>query len=371
MKLVYVTDNGFSQKDGVYYFSPPNYTHVSHLKKYFDDFVFIARNDKYDRSAIKIDSKYPVYLFNKFDIIKMCKQLKKVIKESDAVICYGINGYFASKIGKKYNKIVIAYNGGDIYDSLIARGTLKGRILAPIMRYLEKKKFYNADYAHYCANFLVDRYPTKGEVLVCSGVSIEIDREILEKRLNKIRNKVDKKIIVGLIGHTYNNLKGIDTAIRAIGELKDEEIELQIVGRGEHEKYDKLAKILGVENKVKFLGPMKGGDEIFNWLDNIDIYIQPSRFEGLPRATIEAMSRGCPVISSNAGGLVDLIEDEFRVSADDYLSLAKKIKRLKDNLKLMELQSIRNFEKSKEFAPEVRIRKYDSFYGKIVNKKEN
>ncbi|MGO4499660.1 glycosyltransferase family 4 protein [Paenibacillus sp. 2RAB27] len=370
MKLVFVTDNGFSEKDGVYYFSSPNYTHVNHLKKYFDEFVFIARNDNYDKSYFKIDVASPVYLFGKFSVPKMIKKLGEVIEDADAVICYGINGYFAYKVAKRKNKIIITYNGGDAYDFLISRGTMKGRVVAPIVRYLEKEKFLNADYAHYCDSFLVDKYPTKGEVLVCSGVSIEINEKNLENRISRIKNKTNKKFVVGLTGHTRNNLKGIGTAIKAIGDL-DENFEFQVVGRGDHDQYDELAESLGIENRVTFLGTLKAGDEIFNWLDSIDIYIQPSLSEGLPRATIEAMSRGCPIISSNAGGLTHLIEDEFRINYGDYMALSKKIKHFANDLNLMESQAIVNFRKSREFAPEIRDKKYDDFYGKIVGRDSN
>lgn len=170
MKLVFVTDNGFSEKNGSYYFSAPNKAHVSHLSKYFDEFVFVARNDVFDNSNTEIKENYPVYLFEKYNVKKMKKKLKEVISDADAVICYGTNGYFAYKIAKTLKKIVIAYNGGDVYDFLKSRGTIKGNIIAPVARYIEKKKFYNADYAHYCDTFLIEKYPTKGKVLVCSGV---------------------------------------------------------------------------------------------------------------------------------------------------------------------------------------------------------
>lgn len=368
MKLVFVTDNGFSEKDGVYYFSAPNYAHVSHLSKYFNEFIFVARKDKYDKSSFKVDNNFKVHLIKKFSIVNMMKKLSEVIQDADVVICYGINGYFAYKIAKKYNKPVIAYNGGDVYDFLISWGTLKGRLLAPLVRYIEKEKFYNADYAHYCDQFLIDKYPTKGKVLVCSGVAIEIDELVLERRIENIKNKTNKRFVVGLIGHTRNNLKGIETAIKALGKLNGD-FELQVVGRGEHGKYDRLSENLGIKDKIKFLGTLKAGEEIFDWLDNIDIYIQPSLIEGLPRATIEAMSRCCPIISSNAGALPRLINSEYRIEYGDYISLAEKIQNFSNSLELMEEQARANFEKSKEFAPDVRDKKYAGFYGNISENK--
>lgn len=368
MKLIFVTDNGFSKKGDNYYFSAPNLAHVNHLKKYFNEFVFVARNDTYDKSSFPINDNKSVHLIGRYNFFELKNILEAVIDDADAVICYGINGYIAYRIARKKNKQVIAYSGGDVYDFLISRDTIKGRVAAPIIRLLEKEKFKNADYAHYCASFLVERYPTYGKSLVASGVNIEHDSINLEKRLIKIAeiNSSEKRIVIGLIGHTRNNLKGIGTAIKAISKLHTQfNVELQIVGRGEHGKYTELSDILGVGDKVKFLGTKKAGDELFQWLDSVDIYIQPSQIEGLPRATIEAMSRACPIISSNVGALPSLIDDYFQINHADYIALAEKISCFLKDSNLMTKQAEDNFNKSREYAPEVREKKYDSFYGLI------
>lgn len=189
----------------------------------------------------------------------------------------------------------------------------------------------------------------------------------MEKRKKKIIEKDSNKYVIGLIGHTNNKLKGIETAIRALSQL-DGEFELQVVGRGDHTDLDILAQSLTIGDRVKFLGTLKGGQEIFNWLDNVDIYIQPSLIEGLPRATIEAMSRACPIISSNAGGLPRLIDGEYRINSGDYISLAKKIKELVTDKNNLLSQAITNFNKSKEFSNDERTKKYDAFYGEIIKK---
>lgn len=369
MRLVFITDSGFSENEHAFYFNAANHAHTGHLKKYFDEFIFLARKDRYDKSNFRITNNWPVFLFEKFDFWGIYKKLVEVVKDADAVICYGINGYFAYKVAKKYNKPVIVYVGGDAYDILIRKGTLKARTIAPIIRYIEKKKCINADYVHYCDNFLIERYPTNGKLLTCSGVVINIDQDNLTKRINKIRNKRDSKFVIGLIGHTKNNLKGVDTAIKAINELNDD-FELQIVGKGDPGEFANLANNLGIRDRIKFMGTLKAGDEIFQWLDNIDIYIHPSLVEGLPRAVIEAMSRGCPIISSNAGGLPRLIDSNFRIEFGDYTSLANKLILLSNNSDMMVEQAKRNFEASNEFSSSNRVEKYDAFYGEIMRKIE-
>lgn len=56
-----------------------------------------------------------------------------------------------------------------------------------------------------------------------------------------------------------------------------------------------------VMENVQILGEFKHND-VFSWFDDLDIYIHPSKQEGLCRAIIEAMSRACPIIAADAGG---------------------------------------------------------------------
>jgi len=366
MRLIYVADNGFSFYKGKYYYSTPNYTHVSYMEKYFDEIVFFARKDNYDESCKIMDKGYSVYLFGKYDFFHMFKIMYKEIKKADVVIVYGLNGYLAQFIALRLRKTVIAYIGGDSKEALLISRNVKKQLLAPILAGLDKWKCSTADYVHYCAEFLFKRYPTRKEKLFCSGANIFIDEACLEKRLNRT---INQPLVLGLIGYVYNYIKGIDIAIRAVALLNnDVDIELQIVGRGDTLFLEDLAKSLGVQKKIKFLGTKQMGEEMYLWLDNIDIYLQPSRSEGLPRATVEAMSRGCPVIASNVGALPELIDSEFIIRRGNHQKLAEKILKLSNDHSEMQRQSVLNFERAKDFKPEIREKKYDKFYGNIKRK---
>ena len=366
MRLLYVTDNGFTCQKGLFKYSAPNYAHMHHLSKYFDEFNVIARKDTNEKGYMPIskDYKCTIELFDRYDIKGVKSAVRSLIDEVDAVICYGTNGYFASTIARKKRKVVISYSGGDPYEFLLSRRNLKGLILAPIGLYTHKKMFKNSDFGHYCDDFLFERYPASGPMMACSGVSIDYEKKNIEKRILKIKRTSARKKL-GLIGHTKNNLKGIDIAIKALSQL-GENYSLEIVGRGEYTEYKKMAQSLGCADQIEFLGTLAPGKEIFDWLDQIDIYIQPSRIEGLPRATIEAMSRGCPIVASNAGAMEKLLEKECIVPIEDVESLVKKIIDISDQDKMMTYAK-RNFNAAYEYSTEVRDRKYDEFYGKVVN----
>ena len=63
---------------------------------------------------------------------------------------------------------------------------------------------------------------------------------------------------------------------------------------------------MGLENQVEFPGLC---DNVYPKLAHGDVFLMPSKWEGVPMAVIEAMATGLPVIASNVGGLPHLITD--------------------------------------------------------------
>src|SRR5699024_6751625 len=101
-------------------------------------------------------------------------------------------------------------------------------------------------------------------------------------------------------------------------------VEYQAVGGGSPTRLKHLARELGIEDRVKFLGPLDH-DAVFSWLETVDIYAQLSRTEGLPRALVEAMSRGCACIGTEVGGIPELLEATDLVPTKDSRRFSKKV----------------------------------------------
>lgn len=82
-----------------------------------------------------------------------------------------------------------------------------------------------------------------------------------------------------------------------------------MVGAGKPNRLRNLAAELGIANQIEFLGEFKH-DDVQKWFETIDIYVHPSRSEGLPRTILEAMTKAVPCICSSVGGIPELIDGD-------------------------------------------------------------
>lgn len=103
------------------------------------------------------------------------------------------------------------------------------------------------------------------------------------------------------------DVKNQPLIIRAIKILSDKgyDLSLDLYGSGENENaYKELIKSLSLEDKVRIRGLI---DDVFPVMHNADIFVLPSKYEGMPMTLIEAMGTGLPIIASRVGGIPDMI----------------------------------------------------------------
>jgi len=112
-------------------------------------------------------------------------------------------------------------------------------------------------------------------------------------------------LFLGLI----TNKKGIFDLLEVIKKNKDKykaKIRLIIGGNGETESLIRIIKEEKLADIVEFVGWIANTEKTY-WLQNADIYILPSYIEGLPISILEAMSYGKPIISTNVGGIPEVV----------------------------------------------------------------
>lgn len=294
--------------------------------------------------------------------------LKYNIKNADLIIvrlpC--IIGNISLHIAKKYNKKCIVEVVGCAWDSYWNHGIL-GKLLAPIIYYIMKKQIKEAENVLYVSEkFLQSRYPTDGNQIACSDVCLkEVNDNVINSRITSKKQK--DKIKITTIGAANVRYKGQQYVIKAISKLKKEgyKLEYQIIGSGDSSYLKQVAIKNNVEKEVKFIGSVPH-DEIFEYLDDTDIYIQPSNLEGLCRALIEAMSRGCPCIASNVGGNPELINSKYIFKKKNVKDLIEKIKLILENDENIK-ESKYNFENARKYSDNKLNIIRNDFYKKIIS----
>ena len=105
------------------------------------------------------------------------------------------------------------------------------------------------------------------------------------------------------VGNLYP-VKDHATLLRATARLP-EDVRVAIAGRGEEEaNLRRLASELGLASRCQLLGVR---DDVERLLAAADVFVQPSRSEGLPLAVLEAMAAGLPVVASRVGGIPEAV----------------------------------------------------------------
>lgn len=296
--------------------------------------------------------------------------LEQAVKEASGVIIRlpSFLGNKACKLVKKHKKPYMIEMVGCAWDSLYNHGT-KGRIIAPYSFLLTRKYVKRAPYVLYVTEmFLQGRYPTNGKSISCSDVVIDdVSQDNLIRRLDKIEKRKGKKII-GTTAAVDVKYKGQEYVIKALGILKQKgniEFEYQLAGNGDNSYLKRVAIEAGVEDQVILLGGVPH-EKIFSWLDSIDVYIQPSFQEGLPRALIEAQSRALPCFGSSTGGIPELLHNDCVFSTKENMASAIATK-LETLTKTKESEYAKfDFDKAKCYDRKQLDKKRTDFYDEFI-----
>lgn len=143
-------------------------------------------------------------------------------------------------------------------------------------------------------------------------------------------------------------------------------VELHFIGSGTIEdKFKQYASDNGIGDKVVFLGQQFGYKKVQKALIDCDIFLFPTRSEGLPRSLIEAMANGLACVSSPIDGIKELLEPEYLIDYKDIEGMTRVVESLvKDKDKRM-IAAERNFNKSLEYENSILTERRIKFYKKL------
>ena len=209
-----------------------------------------------------------------------------------------------------------------------------------------------------------------GKVFLVHGVGITLkDFEGLSGLRQQKRaelNMSDEDIVLISMGDLVLR-KNYATAIRAIAKVGNPHLHYMICGRGpELENLQNLAKELGVEQQIHFLGFRTDVKEL---LTAADIFLFTTLQEGLPRSMMEAMASGLPCVASAIRGNVDLIENGkggYLCPSTDVDGFAEAIGKIADDAALREQMRAYNLEQIKNFDISVVEQEIKEIYAEVL-----
>jgi glycosyltransferase involved in cell wall biosynthesis len=116
---------------------------------------------------------------------------------------------------------------------------------------------------------------------------------------------------------------------------------------------ERLAARLGLDGSVRFRGRLPHGPAVAAFLDETDLFVLPSRAEGMPRALVEAMARGCPCVASRVGGVAELLPPGALVTPGDAEALAQRLLEVLSGAGELAAAVERNYRVALRYRPEV------------------
>lgn len=208
--------------------------------------------------------------------------------------------------------------------------------------------------AYVTSETLQRRYPAGPKTFSINYSSVELPCSAFVKtpRAFQQMSRPVRLIFVGSFARMY---KAPDTLLEAVSLLlnKDCQLALAMLGDGKfRSEMEYRANRLGIEKVVQFTGYIPANERVRRYLDDSDLFVMPSRTEGLPRAMIEAMARGLPCIGTDVGGIPELLPPEALVPPNNAPALAQKIESAIRDVEWLRRMSARNLETARDYQSE-------------------
>jgi len=259
---------------------------------------------------------------------------------------------------------------GDPYDAY-APGTTT-HALRPLFRHwfrhrMRKQVAGAAAAAYVTRDVLQQRFPAPADAPITHYSSVELSADAFVESARTFDPRTGPLRII-TVGSLENLYKGPDTLIDALAQsvANGLDAELRFVGGGKRvASLKQHAHRAGLDNRVHFLGQLPAGVRIREELDRADLFVLPSRAEGLPRALIEAMARALPAIGSDIGGIPELLHPDQLVPAGDVAALAGKLMELANQPDRLAAMSAQNLRKARDYSEDILCERRDQFYERL------
>lgn len=152
----------------------------------------------------------------------------------------------------------------------------------------------------------------------------------------------------------FNEQKNHEGLLNAFAKIQKQipACSLDLIGDGElRDAVETQVKDLGLTESVRFLGNQS---DVYPYLQAADLFLLPSKFEGMPMTIIEAMGTGLPIVATAVGGVPDMLKQEESglLTACDPDAVAEAVLRLARDVQLRERLGKEAKQQSQRFSAE-------------------
>jgi len=251
-------------------------------------------------------------------------------------------------------------------------------LFRPLLRwmlwhYVRRQCRHAAVAAYVTEHRLQERYPPGGWTTHYSSLDLPesafADESAVQRRADALRSRPAGPFHLCFVGDFDLPYKAPDVMLDTLALCVREglNVDLTMVGGGVcRGALEEQARRLNVADRVRFTGRLPVGAAVYAELDRADLYVLPSRQEGLPRTIIEAMARAAPCLGTNVGGFPELLEPENMVSPNDPAALAARIRTVLRDPGLLTAMSRRNLHIAQRYRPEVLRERRRACYQKLA-----
>ena len=304
--------------------------------------------------------------------IKAYKELKRIIKTNkyDIVHCNtpvgGILTRMACNKMRKKGEIKVIY---EVHGFHFFKGGSKKNwmIWYPVEKYFSKQTNVLVTTNQMDYELALEKF-TKTKVEKVPGVGIELDKFINAEKNYSLKEELglkDDDFVLLSVGELNKN-KNHEVVLRALAKLNNKKIHYLICGNGPLQDYlEELISKLNLNGQVHLLGYRR---DIASICKVSDVFMFPSKREGLGMASIEAMSTGLPIITSDRHGINDYSVDGvtgFKYNPNDIDGFAEGISKLMNDPELRNKMGEDNKEVAKRFSTENAMKAIKEVYEKL------
>ena len=314
------------------------------LSKVCNPIVFAFSEEKFTSSVEGVEA-----IFNKKNKNRFLNYLKiiflfffkipKIVKEQNIdIVCLQdpITGFFAVlslKIRKFPVKIIVETHGDFIETIGLEKNLLLPKFYISIFTYFAKYSINNADSIRSISEFTEKQVKEFGY----SGLFVRFPAWInIDTYLNADENRSYKDTFKIIFVGSVTDRKNPDLIVKALEPI-DKNLSLEIIGSTPNSKY--LEKLQNSINNSKHserikITPFIDSQELISKYSTANLFILPSKSEGLGRVIIEAQSTACPVLISSDTGMTDLVienETGFIFENNNEIDLTEKLKFIIEN----------------------------------------